>query len=151
MKLETYDILSERVKVMYEFISEGPRGRIMKVVEYSKFDEAGLYNLGLADANELTHSMNYTTISNNGDTRKVLTTIISTLFPFTDRFPEAKIYFEGNTPARTRLYRMAISNSINWLSENFYVFGLNDNKWQKFKIKVDYEAFLITRKNKFAV
>lgn len=148
MKLEAYEISSEEIKVIYKFISDGPKGQIMKVVEYTEFDEEGIYNLSLADVHtgESVYFNDYTSISNNGDTKKILTTVISTLFAFTERFSEAKIHFAGNNAARTRLYRMVISNSFNWLSANFYVFGLHDNKWQGFKSKVQYEAFLFVRK-----
>ena len=52
------------------------------------------------------------TVTNNGDSKKVLATVASTLFTFTDLYPNAHILAVGATYARTRLYRMGIANNF---------------------------------------
>jgi hypothetical protein len=43
---------------------------------------------------------------------------------------------------------MGITNNITEISEDFYVYGLKSDTWEEFIAGEDYEAFLITRKNK---
>ena len=51
---------------MYEFISEGPRGRIVKAVIYGQIEE-DLFNLAFGDWNAELKKMNDSSRSNNGD------------------------------------------------------------------------------------
>ena len=62
-------------------------------------------------------------ITNNQDTIKVLATVAASVYAFSDVYPNARIYATGSTPARTRLYRMGISNNLEELQEQFDVFG----------------------------
>lgn len=43
---------------------------------------------------------------------------------------------------------MGITNNLEEIESDFYVFGLREEKWEKFDRGVEYEAFIITRKNK---
>jgi hypothetical protein len=89
-------------------------------------------------------------VRNNGDSSKVLATVASTIYAFTDKYPNAWIFATGSTVVRTRLYRMGITNNLEEITEDFYVYGLttDTNIWEEFIIGEDYEAFLITKKNK---
>jgi len=91
------------------------------------------------------------TVTNNGDSLKVLATVASTVYAFTEKYPKAAIIATGSTSARTRLYRMGITNNLDEISEDFAIFGYNeDEQWVEFEIGEDYEAFLITKKeNKY--
>ncbi len=118
--------------MVFEFVSEGVNGRISKLVIYSESHLHNFYNLGFGD---------------NGDSEKVLATVAATLYTFTDKFPEAMVFATGSTRARTRLYRMGISNNIEAIEEDFEVFGLtNENGWEPFTKQIEYEAFLVKRK-----
>ena len=55
----------------YEFYSEGPRGRIKKVVVYIQIGP-GLFNLGFGDWNEESRTPDDANRSNNGDRDQVL-------------------------------------------------------------------------------
>ena len=108
----------------------------------------GLYNLAFGDFNEKTNSIDDFSITNNGDSIKVLATVASTVYAFTEKYPKAWIFATGSTSVRTRLYRMGITNNLAEIKEDFKVFGLTivDNKWEEFIVGEDYEAFLITKK-----
>jgi len=43
---------------------------------------------------------------------------------------------------------MGITTNLIEISEDFFVYGLKGDKWEEFIVGEDYEAFLITRKNK---
>lgn len=108
--------------------------------------EDGLFNLAFGDWNEDLNKLDDSIRSNNGDRDKILATVASTAIDFTDRFPEAEIFTEGSTPARTRLYQMGISNNLEEISEDFEIQGYIYQEWSRFRKGVNYEAFLIKRK-----
>jgi hypothetical protein len=147
MKHLKYQYRSEELFLFYEFISEGPKGHIKKVVEYTETATKNVYNLGFGDFDEKTNSINDTAITNNGDSLKVLATVASTVYAFTEKYPNAWIFATGSTAVRTRLYRMGITNNLAEIALDFVVLGYNsEGVWENFVIGEDYEAFLLTKK-----
>lgn len=146
LKFERYELKSEKTLTVFEFVSEGPKGRIPKLVQYSETNIKGVYNLGFGDKDSLTDEIDDDIISNNGDSRKVLATVAATVYAFTDRYANAWVYATGSTKARTRLYRMGIANNLAEIAENFEVYGLKNGEWVKFTTRVNYDAFLVRRK-----
>jgi len=146
MRYERYEYRTERLSLFYEFISEGPKGQIKKVVEYTPATIPNVYNLAFGNYDEIIEGINDKTITNNGDSQKVLATVASTVYAFTGKYTEAWIYATGSTVVRTRLYRMGLTNNLTEILKDFYVFGLKDENWESFIVSEDYEAFLVTRK-----
>jgi hypothetical protein len=60
---------------IYEFVSEGPKGRIRKMVECTETSSENVYNLGFGDYDETTNTIKYLSVTNNGDSLKVLATV----------------------------------------------------------------------------
>jgi hypothetical protein len=151
LKNPKYLYKSEEKFKHFEFISEGRRGLIRKIVGYSVTGTENVYNLGFGDYDETTGSINDLTITNNGDSIKVLSTVASTVYAFTKKYPKAWIFATGSTTVRTRLYRMGISNNLSEIQDDFKVFGLwiDDNDWEDFVVGEDYKAFLITKKENY--
>lgn len=137
----------------FEFISEGPNGQFRKTVQYLETATAGIYNLGFGVKNELTNEIDDLIVTNNGDSQKILATVVKTLFVFTEHYPDALVMATGSTLARTRLYRMGITNNLLLIERDFQVYGYKDNKWFKFEKNGPYDAFLVMRKkiNKFGI
>lgn len=131
---------------VFEFDSEGPKGKVRKIVQYTEINLKNYYNLGFGDKNYKTNAIDDLIITNNGDSQKILATVASTLFIFTDHYPEANVIAIGNSLARTRLYRIGITNNLEAIEKDFNVYGLKDNSWHKFTKGIDYDAFLVTRK-----
>ncbi|PIY09001.1 MAG: hypothetical protein COZ18_09330 [Flexibacter sp. CG_4_10_14_3_um_filter_32_15] len=132
---------------IYEFISEGKNGRIKKRIEYTETTTPNVYNLGFGDYDETTNSINDLSVTNNGDSLKVLATVASTVYAFIEKYPNAYILATGSTNVRTRLYRMGITNNLAEITADFFVFGLTqEGDWREFEVGEDYEAFLITKK-----
>lgn len=129
----------------YEFISEGPRGNILKAVIYDQIEE-DLFNLAFGDWNAELKRIDDTNRSNNSDRDKVLATVAATAIDFTNKFPDAIIYTEGSTPARTRLYQMGITHNLEEISETFEIEGYINETWEPFQKGHNYEAFLVRRK-----
>lgn len=130
----------------FEFISEGKKGAIIKIVKYQPTNLKGLYNLAFGDKNIETGKIDDNIISNNGDSEKVLATVASTIYAFTDKYPDALIYATGSTKSRTRLYRIGISRFLEIIHNDFEILGELENDWENFKYNVEYSGFLIRRK-----
>ena len=148
MKLPKYEIEAEDSLQVFEFVSEGPKGSIPKLIKFSETTLKGFYNLAFGDKDLLTGEIDDKVVSNNGDSEKVLATIVSAVYAFTDQENEAWIYATGSTPARTRLYRMGITKYLEEVKQDFNVFGLLNGEWENFEKDIDYTAFL-ARRNKW--
>ncbi|MCF0038792.1 DUF6934 family protein [Dyadobacter fanqingshengii] len=133
--------------LLYQFTSEGTKGSVRKQVIYSATSAENIYNLAFGDYDPLTKTIDDFSITDNGDSFKVLATVASTVITFTERYPKAWILVMGSTPSRTRLYRMGITNNLAEISEDFAIFGYNcERQWVRFAIGEGYDAFLITKK-----
>lgn len=121
------------------------------MVEYSETGRENVFNLAFGDYDEETKSINDLSVTNNGDSLKVLATVASTVYAFTEKNPRAMIFATGSSDARTRLYRMGITNHLFEIQKDFDVFGLriDDNIWEKFITGEDYEAFLLTKRGNY--
>jgi hypothetical protein len=148
MRFPKYQYSSEDQLLYYEFVSIGPKGKIRKIVEYSTTSVDNVYNLAFGDYDENIDGIDDKSITNNGDSQKVLTTVASTVYAFTGKYPNAWVHVTGSTTVRTRLYRMGITNNLTEIANDFHIYGLLNEKWEKFVIGEDYEAFLVTRKHK---
>lgn len=146
MKLPKYEYFTESEAKLFKFSSEGPKGKIKKLVVYSQMLETDIYNLAFGDYDEETDSINDTVISNNNDSQKVLATVVSTLYVFTNKHPDFWVYATGSTPVRTRFYRIGITLNLEEILADFEVFGLSDETWHEFEKGNEYEAFLVKRK-----
>ena len=130
----------------YEFTSVGSKGEIIKVVRYSEINVKGFYNLGFGDKDPITGYISDLTVTNNGDSQKVLATVAATLYAFTDANPGATIIATGSTETRTRLYRMGITNNLEEIKKDFIIMGLTETNWETFRRNITYGAFLVRRK-----
>lgn len=85
MKLPKYPLASSDTLLTFEFISEGKRGLIHKLVRYQPTNIKDVYNLAFGDKDPSTGDIDDAVISNNGDSEKVLATVVASLYAFTDR------------------------------------------------------------------
>ena len=147
MNYPRYNYSAEDELHNFEFESIGNKGKIIKVVQYTEMNIKGYFNLAFGDLNVKTREINDDIVTNNGDGQKVLATVVSTVYAFTGKNPNAHIYATGSNEVRTRLYRMGIANNLEELKKDFYVYGLrNDNEFETFIVGEDYLGFLVTRK-----
>jgi hypothetical protein len=148
MNLERYAYFSNNDFQDYEFYSEGPKGKIKKVVRFTKIsdEEPAVYNLGFGDASKGTGIIDDSIVTNNQDRDTVLATVANTIIDFTDHYGNHYIYATGSTPSRTRLYQMGIAGLWEEISTDFEVYGLKDDNWHEFEKNVNYDAFLVKRK-----
>lgn len=146
MKVEKYELKAGEQLEVFEFVSIGPKGKIPKMVQYTPTNYKDLYNLGFGDKNIENGEIDDTVISNNGDSEKVLATVVATLYAFIDTHKDAMVYATGSTKARTRLYRMGISKYLDEIKADFEIYGELENGWEVFQKDVEYDAFIVKLK-----
>ncbi|HET6254914.1 MAG TPA: hypothetical protein VFE32_12610 [Puia sp.] len=148
MKEDKYKYVKIPEEFYYEFFSEGPKGKIKKLVRYKLISASPdhIFNLSFGDWNEKTFDADDSITTNNKDRQKVLATVADTVFDFTQLHPEAFIFVQGSTPSRTRLYQMGISAFWEEIGGLFRVIGYVNGDWKPFRKGINYHAFLIKRK-----
>ena len=139
------DIKTVRDYSVFSFISIGKR-EIIKIVAFQKTREDDVYNLAMGDLiNSATFSDRE--ISNNGDVRKVLTTIVNIVQIYTKKYPERSIFIQGNTDLKTSTYQRIIRMYYAVFSKEFNIWGyINNNVKEEFSQKNNYVAFIVKRK-----
>jgi hypothetical protein len=143
---DCYTLKSSDDGLTFEFASVGPKGRVTKVVKYREINVKDYYNLGFGDKDPATGYISDLSVTNNNDSQRVLATVARTLYLFTERYPDAVIIASGSTDARTRLYRMGITNNLAAVEQDFKILGLTDTDWEPFRKDVTYHAFSVQRK-----
>jgi hypothetical protein len=61
-------------------------------------------------------------------------------------YPNSTVIATGSTQARTRLYRMGITNNLKAVEKDFIILGLAGDEWEAFRKNITYGAFLVRRK-----
>ena len=148
MALERYEFLHSKSPFSFLFISDGPKGKILKIVafELKYIDGKEFFNLSLVDWNPKKKQGDDLIVTNNNDRDKVFATVGAAVLKFIENFPRARVYAKGSTVARTRLYQMAIVTNWKEIDSILEVYGSLNNKWQPFKKNINYEAFFVQRK-----
>jgi hypothetical protein len=147
MNEDGYSFTKEPGIFYYEFFSEGPNGKIRKVVQFQQISiSEDIYNLGFGDFNEGTGEVDDLSISNNQDTQKVLATVAKTVIDFMQQHPKSVVLAKGSTPSRTRLYQMGISQFWNEIGITFDVKGFKQGSWHPFERGKNFDAFFIVKK-----
>lgn len=147
MKLDRYEFKSGEQFLTYEFLSEVPKGKVLKLIQFTLVSQNSLYNLAFGDKNPETGEIDDLVTTDNGDSEKVLATVVGAIYAFCDKFPKSWIYATGSTAARTRLYRMGINKYFEIVQEDFEIFGLTQGEWERFIKGNDYKAFVVQIKN----
>lgn len=147
MKLDRYELKAGRNLTTFEFLSEGPKGKITKLVQFQQMNLTNLCNLAFGDVNLLTGQLDDKVITDNGDSEKVLATVVAAVYAFTGQYPDAWIYATGSTATRTRLYRMGINKYFDIVDEDFDMMGEQQSEWEWYEKGKDYQAFAVHRKN----
>lgn len=147
MQLHAYPLLKNEDLTSYYFWSTGPNGRVKKVVIFQVIDhEEELFNLAFGDLPEGSDVINDLAVTNNGDTKLILSTVGKAVVEFFEDFPAATVVASGSTFARTRLYQINISRFIDEILPKFLVKGYLNGCWELFEASTNYEAFMIKKK-----
>ena len=147
MKLDRYELKAGSNLTTFEFLSEGRKGKIIKVIQFQQMNLPNLYNLAFGDKNPNTGEVDDKIVTDNGDSEKVLATVVAAIYTFADKHPGVWVYATGSTAARIRLYRLGINKYFDIVDTDFDIMGEEKNEWEWYKKGKDYQAFAVHRKN----
>ena len=92
MKLPRYELKAEKTLMIFEFISEGKKGSIPKLIKFSETSLKDFYNLAFGDKDDLTGEIDDIIITDNGDSEQVLATVVSAVYAFTEKYKGVWVY-----------------------------------------------------------
>ncbi|TAF73926.1 MAG: hypothetical protein EAZ53_11005 [Bacteroidetes bacterium] len=144
MKNETYEISHLEGDLLYMFFSIGKNGIVPKVVEYQCVDK-DVYNLAFGDLDIINNTVNDKIVTNNGDTIKVISSVIQTIPLFFKIHPKATVLFTGSNILRTKLYNRILKMYINDFCDLYEINGIveGEKSFSKFDISKNYNQFSI--------
>jgi hypothetical protein len=145
LRLPKYPTVTDDEHLAYEFLSQGSKGTIKKVVLYQQIEE-NIYNLAFGDWDEIKQTINDRMRSNNDDRDMVLVTVASTVIDFLKYHPNSMIFAQGSTTSRTRLYQIEIIANLAEITNLFEVFGNFEGNWEPLERNKNYRAFLLSPK-----
>lgn len=141
---QAYPVTFDTENARFRFQSIGKRGVFDKVVEFTRI-APDIYNLALLDYDPLTREFSDISVTDNGDMPEVIATVITIIEQFFDSNPGQKVYFEGSTATRTRLYQIAIAQVFDPHSD-LSIEGYKDEQWIGFEPNIRFEGFLVKKK-----
>ena len=147
MTLDRYELSAGNNLTTFEFLSEGSKGQIIKIIQFQEMNIKNIYNLAFGDKNLNSGKIDDKIVTDNGDSEKVLATVVSAIYAFADRYPDSWIYATGSSTSRTRLYRMGINKYYGIVIEDFEIMGEYRNEWEIYEFGKDYQAFAVHKKN----
>ncbi|MDX2305954.1 MAG: hypothetical protein NW226_24305 [Microscillaceae bacterium] len=147
MNRDKYKYSSDNQHLIFSFFSIGKQGVITKVVVYEEIED-GMYNLAFGDYNYLIGEIDDKAISNNGDTIKVLATVIETIKDFFVYKPESVIFIQGSTSNRTKLYAKIIRDNLSEIETEYQILALETESTSLDipDFKKEYSKFVILKK-----
>jgi hypothetical protein len=151
MNLDVYPIKRvEGDNLILSFWSDNSRGTnpVLKIVSYSAIVRNGelYYNLAFGDYDERYGQVYDFVITNNGDMRKVLKTVISTLPLFFEEFPHERIHIDGSDQVRRAYYQKIIRDYNGLISQYFNVEGSIRKITESFQSEKEYDFIIVSRK-----
>ncbi len=135
---ETYDIQSLPENGIYLFTSEGPKGRIRKIVLFQNIGE-NRFNLAFGDID--TGRIDDAVVSDNLDFVKVLSTVAKCAYDFLEHHPGSILQIRPVDKRRKMLYNAIIRRHYQFLSEQFDVFGEAQGLLEVYSPEKTYEKF----------
>ena len=150
MRYEKYEnIVTSSDKLEFQFISDGPKGKIIKLIQFTQTQNSEIYNLAFGNLRD-DGLIDDETTNDNKDRNKILATVAASVYEFSSHYPDKMVFFCGTTPNRTRLYRIALSLNYEVLKKDFHIYGIQKNadtfERAAFCKGVEYYGFIIKRK-----
>ncbi len=146
MNYKPYTLDINKDHTRFQFQSVGKRGVFEKVILFQLLAD-DIYNLALLDYNPTSQEYSDLSVTNNGDMPEIFATVINAVTAFLKAYRNRKIYFEGTTSSRTRLYQIVINKIYNSDIQDLIILGLKNQEWHPFEPSINFEGFLIEKKS----
>jgi hypothetical protein len=146
MESQVYKISAVN-KFAFVFLSTGKKD-LIKLVLFDEIEDH-VYNVALSTVLE-NGSVSYDDKINNGDTVKVLATVVECIRFFAESHPDETIFFMGDTPQKNRIYHEILSRHYDEFITEFSIFGVTINEQrtdvEKFKREKNFSGFYLRKK-----
>ena len=149
-KLDGYELnITQNDNVLqFTFMSEGKKGSIEKMIEFTPMQNSR-WNLGFGDIQN--EDWVDSVVSNNNNMRKVLQTVANTIHAFFDIYPKHEILIMPVDRRRKLLYNRTFQQKWAEIEPIFAVKAIDLNtikpKVEDYSSEKIYDYFLITRKS----
>lgn len=146
---ESYLYTARSRQTRYYFVSEGENKRIVKTVVFSPLGKK-LWNLGFGDL-RYNGDIDDSTVSNNDDLVKVISTVAKIAYEFSDKYPLRRLQIKPVDEKRKRLYNHVFRRHYATISADFDIIGItgfNDSIIEKYSPEKTYNMFELNRKIK---
>jgi hypothetical protein len=145
MESSSYPLFAGDTPLAYTFYSDGSRGRIEKLILYTRLqvERHIVFNLSLGDVDEKTNQIREDVVSGNADGDKIFRTVAKSISLICGRYSDAYIQILGNSLPKNRLYQMTILRQLEQVQLRYEVYGLVDNRWEEFQKNRQYRGFLL--------
>jgi hypothetical protein len=104
------------------------------------------FNLEFGDYNIRNDQLDDLAVTDNGDMRKVLKTVASTLEYFFDRFPGKMVRIDGSDQRRHAYYHKLIRDYYKFITPLYNVKGSINGSLRKFKAGMEYDFIVVTKR-----
>ena len=130
---------------VFRFTSEGPKGKIKKVIEFSPYEET-IWNLGFGDEKE--GDWEVSIVSDIDDLRKVIQTVANAAHHFTEKYPERRIFINPVDERRKLLYNRLFKEKFEEILLFFNLEGVDLSAFKIYQYEPSriYDAFVLSRK-----
>lgn len=142
MHLDKYPLKANYNYKKFTFFSEGPNGKIKKVVKFEKMF-GNRYNLSLGDWDIRRKGTATMARTNNRDRDKVLATIAMAVVEFMDHYPDSIVFVRGDVSSKTRLYQMGINKHLKEIGEMYQIKGMYAYMWEPFRAGRNYQMLAL--------
>jgi len=96
MKYERYeDFTASPDKLEFQFVREGPKGKIAKVIQFKQTSNSDIFYLAFGNLAS-DGSIDDTTTNDNKDRNKILATVAIAVYEFTSFYPDKYVFFCGS-------------------------------------------------------
>ncbi|SEI66020.1 hypothetical protein SAMN05216327_103107 [Dyadobacter sp. SG02] len=144
MQSEFYPFQSDNDQLYFEFVSVSFERTIRKAVLFTEFPHSnGLFNLALLDVLPNGELSDIASPENNLDLEKVMSTVSECLRIFLERYPYAEIKIQGNTPAKSRLYRMVLGKELSNIQKYYEIYGDSGTVVEPFELNKTYQVYIL--------
>lgn len=138
------------MEFIFESNNQHGTNRVIKMASYVPIMRYGkvYYNLEFGDLNSRTRRIDDLVVTDNGDMRKVLKTVASTLEIFFEDFPDKQVHLDGSNQVRRAYYRKLIKDYYNFISPLFDVEGHTKGNLDLFRPGIEYDFIIVSKHNR---
>jgi hypothetical protein len=136
-----YPYLASGNNTWFFFESEGPQGKIPKVVAFRDYGN-NIWNIGFGDLRR--GKIQDSVVSNNQDLVRVMNTVAQTIRVFLETHPAAILQIRPVDERRKRLYNGIFQRRFAEIDKKFRVVGIREGITELYSPKQFYDKFEIS-------